>query len=121
MSFTPRLSGNFQEQALQFIRAGEGPGPYLYGDPIGVPTIGYGYALVVKDTKGIWALKSTLVSDLSAIGIALTAAQQNILSDIASALNNGKAELADSLSDGLGDQIGAGDVRPITEAESRVL
>ncbi len=75
MPLTPRLSSNFLEEAFQLIKGGEGFEPAVYGDPlIGVPTIGYGYALIVKSSQGYWYVKPTLTADFAALGITLTAA-----------------------------------------------
>ena len=121
MSLTPRFSSNFQDEAFQFIKGAEAFVAGVYGDSFGVPTIGYGYALAIKNSQGVWSLKSTLSSDLGGLGIVLTPAQTNTLNSIVSALNAGNTQLAGSLSNGLGDQIGAGDIRQITQPEALTL
>ncbi|MBI3896877.1 MAG: putative Ig domain-containing protein [Gammaproteobacteria bacterium] len=121
MALIQRPSTNFNETAFQFIWRGEGFEPGVYGDLVGVPTIGFGYALAIKNAQGTWALKGTLASDFNAIGITITAGQQTTLNDIVTALNAGNTQQARNLSDGLGDQIGAGDIRTISQQEGRTL
>jgi len=120
MALSPRPVGNFYDAAFALISDGEGFRGGIYADVKGVPTIGYGYALAIK-VGGAWIPKPTLSSDLAAIGIFLTAPQSQVLQAVIGALNSGDVTLASSLSDGLGDQAGTGDVREIVEAEGRVL
>lgn len=121
MPFTSRPAGDFQNDAFQFIRGGEGFRPGVYADPVSVPTVGYGYALVIKDSNDVWSIKSSLAVDLAAIGITLTTTQSETLDSIVQALNAGNTTLAKNLSDGLGDQVGTGDIRLITAPEGRTL
>ena len=121
MSLTPRVSSNFQQETFQFITNAEGFEPRVYGDLVGVPTIGYGYALAVNNGQGVWSLKSTLTADLGALSLALTATQTSTLNNIVSALNAGNTAQAQTMSNALGDQVGTGDIRLITLTEARTL
>ena len=51
MPLAPRPSTNFQNEAFTFIYQGEGFRPGVYGDSIGVPTVGYGYAMAVRAAR----------------------------------------------------------------------
>jgi GH24 family phage-related lysozyme (muramidase) len=52
MPLSPRSSANFQDEAFDFIKQYEGTVLFVYGDGLGVPTIGHGYALVVQNASG---------------------------------------------------------------------
>jgi hypothetical protein len=93
MPLTPRQSAAFQNEAFQFIQEGEGFEDRVYDDSIGVPTLGYGYALVTKVNK-VWSVKASLVADLAGIGITLTTSQIATLNSIVQALNAGDTTLA---------------------------
>jgi len=70
MTLSPRPSADFQTEAFNFIKGNEAVSIQVYGDTRGVPTLGYGYALVVRGANG-WALKDTLDADLQQINITL--------------------------------------------------
>jgi hypothetical protein len=44
----------------------------VHNDGAGVPTLGYGYAMLVKGVNEQWVSKASLNTDLSAIDITLT-------------------------------------------------
>lgn len=123
MVITPRHTNTFSEDAFAFILDSEdfGANGHVYGDTVGVPTMGYGYAMLVTPGNGTWVRKKTLIADLSTLGITFTNEQLLTLTVVAQALNAGLVALASDLSNGLGDQTGTGDIRAITEAEGRVL
>ncbi|MBL4693016.1 MAG: LysM peptidoglycan-binding domain-containing protein, partial [Magnetovibrio sp.] len=74
----------------------EDPRPDLYNDGSNVPTIGVGYALVVKGRNG-WSVKEELVADFRSIGAPLSAASIKTLNGIADAKNKGQQAIAKSL------------------------
>ncbi|HZM63509.1 MAG TPA: hypothetical protein VFB59_00060, partial [Candidatus Saccharimonadales bacterium] len=119
----PRASDDFRYEAFLFIAGAEGfKQGKVYGDPLGVPTVGYGYALATKTKLGnqeSWALKATLDADLSALTITLTQTQRDILNNIVGALNAGDSQFAKNLSDSLGN--GSDRIRAITENEGHTL
>jgi len=123
MVITPRLTTTFSEDAFTFILNSEdfAANGQVYSDTVGVPTMGYGYAMLVTPGNGSWVRKKTLIDDMSALGITLTNEQLLTLTLIAQALESGLVTLASDLSNGLGDQTGTGDIRAISEAEGRVL
>lgn len=75
------ISGDFNEAVYQFLRTREGFVPRIYSDSKGIPTLGVGYALAIKGNSGIFARRSTLPSDLALIGVTLTAADDQRLTD----------------------------------------
>jgi GH24 family phage-related lysozyme (muramidase) len=68
----------------------------VHNDGVNVPTIGYGYAMIVNGSSG-WTIKPFLIGDLPQIGIALTAGQASTLRSIAAALNGGQPANAAAL------------------------
>lgn len=120
MSLTPRPSGNFQDDAFSFISAAEDFRRGVYGDSVGVPTIGYGYAMAVQ-SNGVWSVKQTLSADMAAAGVTLTQAQLAKLASIVKKLNDGKITEAKQMSAALGDQVGTGDIPFIDEPGGRTL
>ena len=43
---------NFNEALYQFLKPLEGDIPFVYADQRGIPTLGIGYALIVKGKDG---------------------------------------------------------------------
>ena len=83
---------------------------YVYADIKGVPTIGIGYALVlkIKDPKTkklVWTVRPNLDSQMAAIGKSVSdddtvsGDDKDILEDIAKALNDGDINKATELAD----------------------
>lgn len=48
---------NFNEALYQLLKPLEGDIPFVYSDSKGIPTLGIGYALVEKDSSGVWVLR----------------------------------------------------------------
>jgi hypothetical protein len=59
----------------------------IHDDGLGVPTLGFGYALVVRGPV-LWGVKGTLVADFQQLGIPFTPANFAVLTQIVRALNN---------------------------------
>lgn len=85
MAITPHpltiIAQNFNDALHKFLAKVEGDIPFVYSDSKGIPTLGIGYALVVKGTNGIWQLRAGYPTELSAAGISLTPAQLLDLSE----------------------------------------
>jgi Ca2+-binding RTX toxin-like protein len=72
MSLTPhRIETGYEDDVFAFIRREEGLVRRVYSDSLGVPTLGVGYALIIK-INGEWRLRPTLDADLLSLGITLT-------------------------------------------------
>ena len=79
----------------------------VYTDFMGVPTLGYGYTLLVKkEITNPWILRETLATDLAVIGISLSTDDFNLLEQVRNALNSGSIEEAQQL------------ILPFTEGEN---
>ncbi|MDY6994075.1 MAG: hypothetical protein SVR94_15930 [Pseudomonadota bacterium] len=90
-----KIASNFYEEILNFIRnteIGKDKNAYyeVIDDGIGVPTIGYGYAMLVRNPlDGSFELKRDLTDDFQAIGYNTTSADVTLLQSIADQLNLG--------------------------------
>ena len=120
---TPTYRNNhaeFLEELFDLIRSveqGRNFDQQVHNDGIGVPTLGYGYAMVVKGQGDQWARKDTLNSDLRDIGITLSRAANAALDDIIDALNDGdQDEAVELITNDL-----APAVPTISQADGRVL
>lgn len=123
MSITPHVSGNYTQELFDTIALKfEKFEPEVYADTKGVPTIGYGYALVTKNKiTGIWEIRGgndgiELTADLAAVGKTLQPSDTKLLNDIVAALNAGDKATAKSL---IGD--GSGFSFSLTEPEAHSL
>jgi GH24 family phage-related lysozyme (muramidase) len=97
VSITGRaVSGDFDTDLLTFIKGAEGPGATPYVDTRGIPTIGYGYALVIK-VNGTWEINPNLTSDFSGI-YTFTEADNALLTTIAGDLNDTSVSQATRIS-----------------------
>lgn len=70
-------------------------------DSRGVPTYGYGYALIVH-SNNVWSVKTNLVDDLTVIGVSINPKQVDKLKDVAAALAADDRAGAKALAAGLG-------------------
>ena len=71
----------YLEALRQFLGGAEGSSATVYDDGVGVPTIGHGYALLVRNNIGQLARRSW-ESDFGAAGINFTVAEQEVLNDL---------------------------------------
>ena len=85
------VSGDYNAALRAFIIGGEGMVNHTYADSVGVPTIGYGYALLLRDASGTYAISSTLDKDFKGIHT-FSAAEKTLLGKIANDLNAGGAK-----------------------------
>lgn len=95
---------NFYTSVRTAITGAEAYEPLVYDDGLGIPTIGYGYALIVKNKDGDWEIRETLVADLGAqdVGYPLNrsgfdSGDVDVLVSIADALNKNQISLAQDL------------------------
>lgn len=91
MAFTPHRFSDFfafEDALFSSLKESEVLARRIYSDSRGIPTLGIGYALAVKDSSGVFSLRSTLTADLAAIGISLTSSDLNLLNDVILILNN---------------------------------
>jgi RTX calcium-binding nonapeptide repeat (4 copies) len=108
MSFTPRIDSDFYGNARRFIKGNEGVKPNVYNPGDHVPTLGYGYAMVVRGAGNIWTVDTNILqADFTAIGRTLTQPEMQTLSQIADALNGNNLTLADTLINNLTASFGA--------------
>jgi Ca2+-binding RTX toxin-like protein len=86
-TLTPNACPNFNGILYQFLYQVEGDKPFVYNDSNGIPTLGVGYALVVR-IRGTWQPNLNYKTDLLNAGITLTPAQITTLdADLAAAAN----------------------------------
>ena len=78
---TPLAGIAFDEALFDFLKQPgvEGYVNFIYLDSKGIPTIGVGYALVIKNNKNEWT-QGSWKKDFSAAGINLTSQQLDDLS-----------------------------------------
>ena len=89
MAINPRtVTGNFQDAVFDAISVHEGFVPRVYSDPKGVPTLGYGFALVTYSggTGGTLKRREDLDQWLDGI-VTLTSGDEALLSNIVRTLN----------------------------------
>ena len=87
---TFHIDSDFYGNARRLIRGSEGFKSYIYPDTAKIPTIGYGYAMLIKNKKtGKYEVNGNLQADFSAIGLTLTAANLTLLGSIAKNLSDG--------------------------------
>jgi Ca2+-binding RTX toxin-like protein len=102
MAITPNTlmlsEQDYNNLLYKYLKVLEGEIPFVYIDDLGIPTLGVGYALVVKGADGIWALRQNYESELLAAVPSLTQVQlddldgkltdaMNVLNGDASATN----------------------------------
>jgi len=91
---------SFYDILFKFVHGSEGFEPRVADDKKGVPTIGFGTALVTK-IKGKWNIIERLYERLEKAGVQLDSSRYQIdyqkLNEIANALNEQKAEKAQKL------------------------
>jgi len=63
MPISTHAAGDFDTELKDLVKGSEGHGPTVYIDPVGVPTVGFGYALVVKGPDGTWVVR--LLDDIN--------------------------------------------------------
>lgn len=88
MIITPTPISDLNGALFDFLR---GPTierfvPRVYSDSLGVPTLGVGYALVVK-VGSTWQVRAGLAEDLAAIGVTLSGDDLVRLNQTISVLN----------------------------------
>ncbi len=93
---TFRPDSNFYANGRLLAIGTEGFKPNIYYDTLGIPTTGYGYALVFKQSDGSFKMSDKLVSEFSTIGITLTTANTTALNAIAKSLSDGNVSTAKS-------------------------
>lgn len=81
------VSGDFWESVRRSIFKSEGAGPFVYDDGKGVPTVGFGQALIVKVGSKYEALSPETLSSLFSGIHAWTSAEIEALKSAAGALN----------------------------------
>ncbi len=117
----------FKDKVFDLLRSSEGTSsalPYegvIHNDGIGVPTVGYGYAMVIKgydaqSNSTVWKVKSELEQDFQQLGITITEDNDQVLNSIANTLNNGNQTQAIQLITELDNN-----VANLTEAQARDL
>lgn len=90
---TFRIDSSFYGNARQVVIGSEGFRADIYADSVSIPTIGYGYALIVKGTGG-YARNEKLKTDFAAIGISFSQTQLDLLDAIMGDLNAGNKSSA---------------------------
>ena len=85
------IAGDFNAALYSFLRQREDFVPRVYLDGKNIPTLGIGYALVVKDPDGVYVRRSNqeLTAKFDAMGITLTGNDIAMLDAAATALNSG--------------------------------
>jgi Ca2+-binding RTX toxin-like protein len=80
---SPASGGYFYGSLFQFLKTDgvEGYKSFVYADSKGIPTLGVGYALVVKGKHGAWVVRAKYDSELENSGINLSATQLIRLND----------------------------------------
>ncbi|MBI4989786.1 MAG: hypothetical protein HZC23_13310, partial [Rhodocyclales bacterium] len=115
-----RINGDFYGNARSVIKGSEGFRGDIYSDTVSIPTIGYGYALIVRQRKSNGTMNYVVAdyvqNEFASIGIAPTPAQMNLLRDIAIDLTNGNTAAARTKTATLDAQI-----RDIDQAEASTL
>lgn len=99
MPFSPRIDPNFYGNALQFITSLEQSSQFdgqVHNDGRSIPTIGYGYALIVQNASNRWDVGINEINQAFATAgmAALTRAQEDSLRAIAQYLNAGNTASA---------------------------
>ena len=89
------VRGDYDAHVLDFVLGNEGFGARIYLDTRGVPTIGYGYALLLRN-DGDYALNPELGADFAGIHD-FSAREKRVLRKIAQALNEDGPEAAEAL------------------------
>ncbi|WP_018015928.1 hypothetical protein [Teredinibacter turnerae] len=92
-----RQIGNLQEQIFDQIGAAESFRSFVYHDSVGVPTLGYGFALLVRDESDRYVIRDDLSGALSAIDIEIDGEFQNTLDEAIDLLNAGNVAGSSSL------------------------
>jgi GH24 family phage-related lysozyme (muramidase) len=116
MVIIPNLISDFESTARRFTTQREGFDQRIYVDPlVTVPTVGYGYTLLVR-TRGVWTQRQSLLADYAAINITLSGAQLLELRNIALMMNQGQDQAARLAIATLSKSI-----RAITEPEAAAL
>lgn len=96
----PIKPASFYEVLFKFVRGSEGFRAKVHDDGKGIPTIGYGTALVIKGKEG-WTILDKLDERLQAAGVPLDSTRYKVdydkLNDIAVALKSKNAEEAKKL------------------------
>ena len=92
-----RATPDFNVDLRDVLSRAEGFKNFVYHDSSGVPTLGYGVALILQNAAGQWVVRSNLDPLLASIGIVLNAAQRVALQDAAQFLQNGNTAAAKAL------------------------
>ena len=79
---------DFYGNVRQVIQGNEGFSAHVYADSSNIPTIGYGYAMVIKKNGEFMLDGAILWSDFAIIGITKTTDMENKLNAIITDLNN---------------------------------
>ncbi len=80
----------YQDTVYKFVWSQEALVRRVYSDSLGIPTLGIGYALIIRVRPGEYELRKSLTSDLAAIGVTLTDTDRNLLQTLLRNLNEGK-------------------------------
>jgi hypothetical protein len=93
MAITPRrIDTGYQDTVYNFIKREEALVRRVYSDQLGIPTLGVGYALIIRAPAGSptpFILRPTLQADLAAIGETLGPADESLLNTLLNNLNSG--------------------------------
>ncbi len=78
----------YQDTVYKFVWSQEALVRRVYSDSLGIPTLGIGYALIIKGRTGRYELRESLVADLARIGVTLSPADRDLLGTLLENLNN---------------------------------
>ena len=81
------VPGSFNDFITQFINGAESFASQAYMKLGDLPTIGYGYALIVGGVNGLWQVPNYLAGDFAGAGLTLSDAELRFLGQIANLLN----------------------------------
>ena len=89
------VPGDFSTSLIDFVTNGEIFEPKAYLDKVGVPTIGIGYALLLRNKSNIYSVNNNLAADFAGIH-AFSSAEVLLLRKIATDLNQNNISIAKS-------------------------
>ncbi|MEC9340129.1 MAG: hypothetical protein VX663_01485 [Pseudomonadota bacterium] len=92
-----RATPDFNVDLRDVLSRAEGFKNFVYHDSSGVPTLGYGVALILQNAAGQWVVRSNLDPLLASIEIVLSSTQREALEDAAQFLQNGNTAAAKAL------------------------
>ena len=84
-----RATPDFNVDLRDVLSRAEGFKNFVYHDSSGVPTLGFGVALILQNAAGQWVVRSNLDPLLASIGIVLDPTAQQTLQLAVTELNKG--------------------------------